>query len=325
MNDDYDQEKHIAKLKAQLKPLIEEWEKTHGISAADLVNMEFEPLRYVVDRYIVEGCSVLAAKPKIGKSWLMLLFGTQVADQGYDVLYYALEDNPRRLKGRLLKLLGSDPQPKGLEFKFKLSKLNVGGIDEITKWLDAHPKARMIVIDTLAAVRPAKGKNQASYDADYEALDALTRLANERRIAIIVVHHLRKAPSDDPFDNVSGTLGLTGKVDSVILLYKEGPTYVFEGKGRDIEEFRRSAVFDRETCKWQIGDNPALVGQSQERQRIISVLHNASDPLGPKDIAEQLSMTPANVRKLLGKLEERGVVERAAYGRYRYRPPDLLQ
>ena len=40
-------------------------------------------------------------------------------------------------------------------------------------------------------------------------------------VAVLLVHHLRKADSDDAFDTVSGTLGLTGSVDSVIVLRRE--------------------------------------------------------------------------------------------------------
>ena len=52
-------------------------------------------------------------------------------------------------------------------------------------------------------------------------------------IAIVVVHHTRKASADDPLDRVSGTTGLTGAADSVITMSR---SRVLEVRGRDIEE-----------------------------------------------------------------------------------------
>ncbi len=64
--------------------------------------MTFEPLKYIVPDLIVEGCTILAGKPKALKSWLAYDVGLAVAVGGYylskkkcqqgDVLYLALED-----------------------------------------------------------------------------------------------------------------------------------------------------------------------------------------------------------------------------------------
>src|SRR5215203_3009482 len=82
-------------------------------SAAELRRKEFPPIRYVVPGYIGEGCTLLAGRPKLGKSWLMLDVGLAVAagriclgetqcEKG-EVLYLALEDNERRLQCRIDK------------------------------------------------------------------------------------------------------------------------------------------------------------------------------------------------------------------------------
>ena len=82
----------------------------------------FEPPNYAVPGYIIEGLTLLAGKPKIGKSWLMLHVGIAVACGSFtlddihcvkgDVLYAALEDNKRRLQRRLRKLLNGRPAPE---------------------------------------------------------------------------------------------------------------------------------------------------------------------------------------------------------------------
>ena len=77
--------------------------------------MTFPEAPFVVAGLILEGLTILAGRPKIGKSWLALavclavaqghrVLGNLATTQG-DVLYAALEDNPRRLQKRIDKLL----------------------------------------------------------------------------------------------------------------------------------------------------------------------------------------------------------------------------
>ena len=87
-------------------------------SAQTLLSAQFEPIEYVVPRYIGEGLTILAGRPKAGKSWLALdvalavatgglALGKERCEQG-DVLYLALEDNKRRLQKRILQVSDRD-------------------------------------------------------------------------------------------------------------------------------------------------------------------------------------------------------------------------
>jgi hypothetical protein len=51
-------------------------------TAAALRTKEFPPIKYIVPGYLPEGCTILAGRPKIGKSWLMLDVGLAVASGG---------------------------------------------------------------------------------------------------------------------------------------------------------------------------------------------------------------------------------------------------
>src|SRR5262249_52150943 len=207
--------------------------------------------------------TLLAGKPKIGKSWLILHAAIAVARGGFtlgdihciegDVLYCALEDNERRMQSRMTKLLGvSQPWPKRLDFCFDLPRLGAGGAEVIHNWIVAHPEARMVAIDPLAMIRSLKKLDESSYQSDYLALIELRKLANEHGIALPVVHHLRKAEADDPFDTISGTLGLTGAVDSMLVLKRDNyGGYVLHGKGRDLIEVEKAMEFDRNAGIWR--------------------------------------------------------------------------
>src|SRR5262249_38352115 len=97
------------------------------ITAKELSAMRFAPIKYVVPGIIVEGLTLLAAKPKMGKSWMMLHAAVAVSRGGFtlgeihcaegDVLYCALEDNPRRLQSRMTKLFGMQEWPARLSFR----------------------------------------------------------------------------------------------------------------------------------------------------------------------------------------------------------------
>ena len=199
----------------------EDGDKQKNVFNAEGLNqMTFSPIKYVVPGYIVEGLTLFAGKPKIGKSWLLLHVAFAVAEGGLtlgnvqceqgDVLYAALEDNPRRLQSRMTKLFGMQNWPARLNFTCQMSRLTEGGLDFVKNWIKSAKRPRLVIIDTLAVVRPPNRKEQGTYDADYAAVKELRDMALEYGIAIVLVHHLRKAEADDPFDTVSGTLGLTG-------------------------------------------------------------------------------------------------------------------
>jgi RecA-family ATPase len=111
-------------------------------SAHELRRREFDPIRYVVPGYIAEGCTLLAGRPKLGKSWLVLEMGLAVAtgeaclggilcEQG-DVLYLALEDNERRLQKRIDKVLGPLHEwPQSFQYATEWPRASDGGLDAI--------------------------------------------------------------------------------------------------------------------------------------------------------------------------------------------------
>jgi DNA-binding Lrp family transcriptional regulator len=301
-------------------------------NAEDLQMMTFNPIKFVVPGIFVEGLTLFAGKPKIGKSWLILHAAIAVARGGFtlgeihclegDVLYCALEDNERRMQARMTKLLGAtqQPWPKRLTFCHELPRLGAGGADVIRDWIVSHPQARMVAIDPLAMIRALKKLDESSYQSDYLALIELRKLANEHGIALPVVHHLRKAEADDPFDTISGTLGLTGAVDSMLVLKRDAyGGYILHGKGRDLLEVEKAMSFDRNACTWRIEGDAAPVRRSSERTAILTAITEASEPIGPGDIADATGMKATNVRQLLGKLAKEGVIEKVERGRYRPR------
>lgn len=297
------------------------------VDAQTLLGMEFEPIKYVIPGYVAEGLTLLGGRPKLGKSWLALDFGIAVASGGRslgveceqgDALYLALEDNQRRLQDRLrvvlpkMKSMRSDMSR--LSLLTEAPKINAGLIDALDAWRTAVDNPRLIIIDTLAMVRPPKGRNQDSYAADYEALSPLQRFASEHRLAVVVVTHVRKAEAEDPLEMISGTNGLTGAADSIMILNRTADGPKLYGRGRDVEEVEKALKFD--AGKWTVLGDVDEVKRSDERRRVLAALEDAPGAMSPEDVARETGMKKTNVNVLLGKMVKDNEVQKVAYGLY---------
>src|SRR4029077_13789535 len=135
--------------------------------------------------------------------------------------------------------------------------------------------ARLVSVDTLAKFREVPNGKTQPYADDYAAVSGLQKLASKYNIAIIIVHHDRKADADDVFDTVSGTLGLTGAADTILIMKRQAGAVGLYVCGRDIEEVEKALQFNRATCRWTILGEAAEVFRSGERNRVIAALKEA--------------------------------------------------
>lgn len=297
------------------------------ISAETLLEMDFPPVSYVVEGYIAEGLTILAGRPKLGKSWMALGFGVAVATGGQtlgvdcepgDVLYMALEDNRRRLKERLEVVLhpaSSRPDMSRLSLVTEAAKIGGGLVEFLDEWRKAADLPKLVIIDTLSMVRPPKKSNQDSYAADYDAISPLQKWAGEHGVAVVVVHHVRKAEAEDPLEAVSGTNGLTGAADTIMVLNRNTDGPKLYGRGRDIEEIEKALKFDK--GRWEVLGDADEVKRSDQRRKIMTVLEDATFALTPTDLAKEAGMKEQNVKYLLRVMVKAGEIDKVGYGQYK--------
>jgi DNA-binding transcriptional ArsR family regulator len=288
------------------------------ISATDLYNSNIIPAKCVFDDLLWDGLTLLVAKPKAGKSWLVL--GCAVATAGGrqvpgitssghgPVLYGALEEPRARTASRLRKIAPDGAWTENLHFLYELLPFMGGGAEQLAAAME-RVRPRLVVLDTLTALLKTGTKSDSDvFRAQYGEVSRLRKLAEEFRTAIVVVHHVRKGVSDGAIEAVAGTGGIAAAVDSVWQLKRkpEGEA-TLEIVGREAEERTLALKFGQQPFGWQVlGDDDGQV-LNAERKQILDLLRE-DGALTPAQVAAELAKSRPAVRMLLKRMKDDGLI-----------------
>ncbi|MBA1334853.1 MAG: hypothetical protein HPY66_0474 [Firmicutes bacterium] len=140
--------------------------------------------------------------------------------------------------------------PPTLHFAIMSDAIGNGLELQIENFLKEHPSTGLIVIDTLQKVRKTVFSNVNPYATDYDDINPLKQITDRNKLAIVLVHHLRKTADSDPLNMISGTTGIAGGADTNFVLQKDKRT-VNTAKlictGRDIEDRELFLEFNKES------------------------------------------------------------------------------
>lgn len=298
-----------------------------GATLAQLQVTEFAPLRWIVAGILPEGATVLAAKQKMKKSWLALNLGLSVAngqkaigalktDQGR-VLFLDLEGNQRRVKSRTEAILGSGDDWPDCFHVFTTWPRGEEGITRLERWMAIYPDTKLIVIDLLAEFRPPADPREDRYQYDRTTLVNLNRFAERHGCAVIIIHHTRKSKGDDVFEEISGTIGLTGAVSASWVMTRAEKNTVLNIQGRDIKNDDPITLeWDGFNCTFSIAaDAVAPLTESGDKQAILRVMADGG-VYAPRTIAAELGKATNNVQQMLLQMREAGLVEKIRHGEW---------
>ena len=146
-------------------------------------------------------------------------------------------------------------------------KLHSGLVEQIEGFLGAHPDTVLVVIDTLQRIRTV-GNEANPYASDYRDLGVLKELADRNRIAILLIHHLRKRNDEDPMNMISGTTGISGATDTNLVLKKgtrSGGAATLYCTGRDIEYQELVLEFDQDAHVWKLVSSGESTEEEQDK------------------------------------------------------------
>lgn len=194
-----------------------------------------------------------------------------------DCLYLALEDSYNRLQKRLKKVLHTQNIPDNFHLAINCEPLNEGLLEELENYLKKYPKVKLIIIDTLQKIRGKQGKSESSYSYDYKEISKLKAFADEHELCILAIHHLKKSKDkSDPFNDISGSTGLTGSADTSIVLAKnnyQDNQALISITGRDVIENEKLLMFDIVSCKW------GVVGDASDFQNMMEQFEYENNPI----------------------------------------------
>ena len=192
-------------------------------SFKELSEKDIPQVEALVDNFLPgKGVFLFCGSSKIGKSWMALQLGFKITTGTplwnfdtvkKDVLYLCLEDGERRLQERMFKM--SKEFPDEFHYATKAALIGKGLEEQLEQMLEEYPRVGLVIIDTFAAVRslmPAS-VNSNPYNVEYQTISSLHKIADERDIVILLIHHVRKMKSEDPYEDILGTNGLFGASD----------------------------------------------------------------------------------------------------------------
>ena len=332
------------KTDASLAELLSEDDSSHpAYSLAAMLHADFPPTQFVVAGLIPVGLTVLAGRPKLGKSYLALqiaiavhcgsqLFGREVPRAR--VLYLALEDTEQRLSSRIKQLvaaghididIGPEDPAADSHFAMNWEPFSGRGLQVIGAALDFGYK--LLVIDTIS--RAAGRLDQMDPQEMTHLYSSLQRMAARHGAAILLVDHHRKSArttlDPDPIDDILGSTAKGGVVDCALGLYRrhkeDEATLKLSGRDFGFEEV--ALKWDAQELQWTLGAQAASGGKAQSVKsgkaptalrytRHEQAALDAIGELGPSTLAQlaaHLHSDRSNLYRLLRRLCSRNVVE----------------
>lgn len=309
------------------KQTIKEFNEKHDI----LTDIELRTAEIKDPAPVIEGMlfkksvTVLAGNPKARKSFMALEqalsvtsgepFLNQYNTTCGNAFMISLEDSKIRINKRLNTLA----YKASGKFLFTTKVLKIKELEEFLILYGKH-KIDLLIIDTYSKFFGCDFKD--SYKGHYENITKLKELAEEYDIAILIIHHTTKKINEDWTQNLLGSQGITGAVDTIMYLDRkrgsdEGILYI---TGRDVEEQSINITFSKQNCRWiksksklQKDDNIQL---SPEREELYKILRDRKEPMQLKDIADKVGKATTSVQNLLKKLSDNNLVKIVKTGFY---------
>lgn len=222
------------------------------ITEEAMANQSRQLLTPIVDGLIYPGSvGLVAAPPKAGKSNLSFMLAHELAT-GRDYLGYRVkekccvliaefEEGDSVMAARYQRFPDDDAffengelgiQYTPAPFEFVEDAAGAITVDkskglgrQIYLWHDQvcqglfPDRAGVVFIDTMARALPTMGGGK--YTADLNYIGAVHALAEDLGIAIVFIHHTNKGEHADAADSISGTNGVAGSCDWMMIVFRD--------------------------------------------------------------------------------------------------------
>ncbi len=301
-------------------PTIDDLVVPIGESVHALIERDIPLPARLCDPWATEGVHLIVGRPKLGKTTLMrqkmvaAALGGEYLDSTFPepvkCAFLSLEEGELLCRSKFME--GGFPEAAlaSIQTFFEWPKGDLG-VKLLDKYLNANPEVKYIVIDSLTRFRPLPDARMPQFLADYEAVSQLHQMAKcHRGVCIDVVHHARKARSEDALDDVSGTYGLTAACDSIIVLRSLGQGAVLYVFGRMWAREENQYSLKRSGHKtWDlIGVHLDLT--DEQREALDHIIKSGVSGMSGKELGEVLGITQQSAYQRMDCLMEKGFVSK---------------
>jgi hypothetical protein len=330
------------------------WETLPTVS--ELLGKDIPDIRHVVANLLVEGLNLLGGKSFKGKTYLAIYIAIQIATGGLvfgkrvtqgDVLGIFMDKmNEKRMAKKLREVLNGQSYPKN----FSVAYGNMwpdgyhDGLAKIEEWLQDHPNAQLVIIDTLGKFYPddnkPNNKPMQSYNKDNAAVGAIQKLASKYGIAFLVLTHFNQASGNFPrkgedfTDRFQGTEGQIGASDACLGLFRgEDSDYAelhisgndFDGKQvHKLQWNPLTFIFELQNTE----DIPEPESESKPESWTVESLSEARQLIWLAIFPHKDGLTPTQVYNIIGgklktvtsnmvNMTKAGQLVNVGYGRYK--------
>lgn len=250
----------------------------HLTKLSDLLKEPDENISYLWENTLIKGgLSILAAKPKVGKSTLARnlalaiakcepsFLGRNIADSG-PVVYLALEEKRSEVKKHFERMGVTEELPIFVHTGSAPEK----AIDELRKAV-MESQAVMAIVDPLQRLVRIRDLND--YSVVSLALEPLMQIARDTNCHLLLIHHATKGINRESGDTILGSTAIFGSVDCALIMKRSESYRTIESIQRYGEDLPRTVLaFDVGTGLTSSGGSLEDVELAKCREAILALL-----------------------------------------------------
>lgn len=288
------------------------------VTIRDLLNEPESNDEYLVEGLLsANGISLVAAKPKTGKSTLIRQLALAIAT-GSDflgrqtkqgaVVYLSLEDRRQDVRRHFINMGATGDE----NIKIFAEMAPMDGINLLRKTAE-NEKPALIVIDTMA--RLARIRDLNDYSQSTSGLEPFLALSREVGCHVCLLHHAKKGDSKG-LDSVLGSTGLTGSVDTIITLQRSEEYRTITSIQRDGNDISETVLhFDPETKITTLGESRDTTEINKIQKNILDYLANQCESIDERTISEHVEGNTGRKKQALRTLVTSGHIARSGEGK----------
>lgn len=301
----------------------------HLVSAADFMKREYPAKRYVLEnRLPVGGTSLVAAKPKVGKTTLVTELAVRVA-RGESFLGWRckkgaviclfFEESEAEVQDHLKRLAVKPEDRIYLHFTNQVGK---AGLSKLKRKIRKH-RAVLVIVDSLFDLVRVRGGDSNGYLQVKNAMRPFYQLARTTGTHILATVHSGKSKDQHGVDSVIASTAIPGAVDTIIILKTKGSARTFETVQRypkfcDASERNIPAtqiLFDATTGSLSLGGRSQDVELDRLRKEIRAFVSQAGSPVTREEIEDNVVGSTEMIRKAFYGLLQEHHLDRRGLGK----------